>query len=534
MKVCQLILICVGLSFITSPAQVSFTLPANICLNNTLAISANSGTLNNPQFTWLSTPNAIFGNSVAANTSVSFTAVGNHTVLLVAISGTAMAFMQNTINVIANPSPWLSASSLSVCPFSSFSLTAMLISGATYTFSLPGPVAVNTGSSNILQVYQPIILPAVYEVSVELGGCIGTNSIQISQLQLHPQISTNLPNVCAGFNTTLTAYSGGLTTFTFSALNPSPTLLYSGLNHSIVASPSVPTVYQVLADSLSCTGSSSISIGILPPLNINVSASSPTTCITNNLPKFSKLITLLASGASNYVWLPYDPFNPCIGNCPSRSVRPQATTCYTVTGSTSVCSGSAVICITVTPQFTVAISPASASICVGETLTLVSASIGAGAIGLPSAFSYSWTENINAPPLSMSSYLTPTTQVFPQNPTTYTLEVSDTQSCVSQPQVATVQVFPCLSLPEEELSVNQISIVPNPVHDIGIIESSIATFSKLLVFDCNARLIKTFHSLDGTPVEALNIDLTELPPGVYYLKTNLLHSEHLIYKLVKW
>jgi len=531
MKVYQLILICFGLSFSKTSAQVSFTLPVNVCINSTLALSASSGTLPNPQYTWLASPNAIFSNSIAPNTTVTFTAVGNHTVLLVAISGTAMAFTQNTINVITNPSPSLSASSASVCPNSSFSITASPLSGANYSFALPGPITVANGSSNVLQINPPTTLPAVFEVSVELGGCFGTASVSVQQLQLNPQIIATQSSVCVGFNSTLTVFSGG-TNYTFSILSPSPAVLSTGNTPSFIASPSVPSVYQVSTESLGCTGTASISMGISPPLNINVSASSPTTCIMNNFPKFSKSVTLSPTGGANYIWLPIIPVPPWPSPGPIV-VRPQQTTCYTVTGMTSVCSGSAVICITVTPQFTVAISPASASICLGETLTLVTASVGPGAIGLPSAFTYSWTEAMNAPPVSMSSYLTPTTSVFPQNSTTYTLEVTDTQTCVSLPQMATVEVFACTGFKEQGIATEVLSVFPNPATDRCELKSAGVGFSEVKVFDIAGHCVRTYSTLDGKNTATLEIDLYGLPPGVYFLRTNSICSEPGYFRLIK-
>lgn len=200
---------------------------------------------------------------------------------------------------------------------------------------------------------------------------------------------------------------------------------------------------------------------------------------------------------------------------------------------TSVCSGSTVICITVTPQFTVAISPASASICLGETLTLITASVGPGAIGLPSAFTYSWTEAMNAPPVSMSSFFTPTTSVFPQNSTTYTLEVTDTQTCVSLPQMATVEVFQCTAIEEQNRQVDFLSVFPNPATDRCELKSSGVGFSEVKVFDIAGHCVRTYSSPDGKNTAALEIDLHGLSSGLYFLRTNAQSAERVFYKLVK-
>ncbi len=206
MKAFLFIAVCISLFSAHLSSQVSFTLPINLCVNTPLQLSANTGTLPNPQYSWLASPNAVFSNSVAANTSITFSTSGNYTVLLVVISGTALAFTQNTINVIPNPSPNLVASSASICPQSIFSLSASPIAGANYSFVLPGPIVVANATSNVLQVNPPNVLPSVYEVSVELNGCVGTNTILLQQLQLQPQIVASQNAVCVGYNSTLTAF----------------------------------------------------------------------------------------------------------------------------------------------------------------------------------------------------------------------------------------------------------------------------------------------------------------------------------------
>lgn len=532
MKRIRWLFLCAGFLSSHGFAQVSFTLPAMACVNQSLSVSANSGTLVSPQITWLSTPNAIFSNSVAPNTNVTFTAVGNHTVLLVAISGTALAFTQQTIDVIANPTPTLTASSASVCPGSTFSITASPLSGANYSFGLPGSLTISNGTSNVLQINPPTILPAVFQVSVELGGCAGSSSLTVHQLQLHPQVVASTSYVCLGYGSTVTVFSGG-TNYTFSIVSPSPAVLSSGSTPSFVASPTVPSVYQILTEDLGCLGTASISIGISPPLSINIIASSPTTCIMGNSPKISKQVTLSPSGASNYIWDPpiQPPMPPPFPG--PLTVQPLQTTCYTVTGITAVCSGSAAICITVNPQFTVGIAPPTASICSGETLTLVS-QIGLGGVGSPAAFTYSWAESSNSPTITMSSYLTPTILVFPQNLTTYSLEVWDTQTCVSLPQVATVQVFPCTGLNELKKASSFFTVFPNPAGESCVLKSLEASFSEVKLRDVKGRVVKTYFSPGGQKVQTIELDLSDIPPGVYFLQTNIPDLEWWVYKLVKF
>src|SRR5204862_105944 len=113
--------------------------------------------------------------------------------------------------------------------------------------------------------------------------------------------------------------------------------------------------------------------------------------------------TLIASGASSYIWS-----NGAIGA--SITVRPNATTTYTVTGSTGGCSANASVTVIVTsspnvtvfvnasPSVTVVASPAS--ICGGGSATLIASG----------ATSYLWSNgavgaSITVNPIATTSYM---------------------------------------------------------------------------------------------------------------------------------
>lgn len=514
-------------------AQVSFTLPPSACVNSSLVLSANTGSLPAPQITWLTSPNALLSNSLSANTAITFTSAGSYSILLVVISGTNLSFAQNTIQVFANPSPTLQAFPTSVCPLGNFTLTALLppMGLPSYTFILPGNSPVITGSIPTLPTVAPSssALPAVYSISVEVAGCSGVASTSVQELSLHPLLSAIPNSICAGFSSTLLTFPSTLSTYTFSVLSPSPVSLATGSSPSIAVSPTQTTLYQVVADSLGCTGSASISIGIGPPLNINISASSPSTCIMSNFPKISNSVTLYAFGGASYIW---DPPVPQPGPFPLQNpiiVRPLQTTCFTVTGLTAFCSGSAAICVTVIPQFTFAVSPASASICLGQSLTLVTGSIGPGASGSPSAFTYSWTEAPNAPPISMSSFLTPTNLVFPQNSTTYTVEISDSFSCASQPQTASVTVLACNKLQEVDYQ-DQPLFFPNPVSNYGELQFKGNSSYTIDIVSVSGEVV--IREVSGESSSRI-LNFEALNNGIYILHLTLRSSKKYTLKIVK-
>jgi gliding motility-associated-like protein len=344
------------------------------------------------------------------------------------------------VTVSINPTASLSlvvSPNATICPQQS---TTLSVSGTnSYTWAPGG--SLNTATSPTV-IASPTVSTNYTVVGTNNAGCYGTATVQVV-VNGFPTI-TIVPTayaVCPGFNSTLTAF--GATSYTWYAnpnANPPPAF-------TVVAQQSVavgPGTYTVLgSNGGTCIKDNTITITIAPPLNIKATSSSPTTCIANNFPKFSQPLTLNASGAGSYVWQPYNPAHMTYSLGPTTTVRPPASTCYTVTGYTSICSGTAVVCVTVIPQFSMNVTPPLPAICVGDSVKLSVVNIAtANIVGPTSAFTYSWTENEDAPPISMSSYLTPTTMIFPQNTTTYTVQVRDARKCASLPKLVTVTVFP--------------------------------------------------------------------------------------------
>ena len=353
----------------------------------------------------------------------------------------------------------VAASSSTVCPGQTTTLTA---SGAlNYTWSPGSSLSTTSGSvTNASPMSQ-----TTYTVVGDNGaGCTGTTQITINMgAGASIGVSSTASAVCNGFTSTLTAtgatsYTWTGTTFTTSIVQPSISV--------------GPGTYTVLGSTgAGCNSFSVITISTAPPLNIQITQSSFTTCIASNYPQFSKPVTLNATGASIYSWSQCNPtyMTICIG--PTITVRPPTSTCYTVTGSTAVCSGSQAICVTVIPQFTMQVTPAQPIICLGDSILLKTTSIGTLAV-LPipaTSFStngYVWHEPQNAPPPSLGNPLSGTTTAFPLSSCTYTYEIYDARQCVSLPRLITVTVLP---KPITSIAIPTINNVPtNTVCFVGL------------------------------------------------------------------
>ena len=519
MKSCfaSILLFMLGL---TCKAQVAFTIAPSVCVGNSVSVAANTGTLVNPSFNWLASPaGAVFSNSLSATTNITFTATGNYTVLLVVISGTAIGFTQNTITVSNGPVVSFFSSVSLACPFTPINLIAGSVPNTNYTFVLPSGSLVATGLTNTLAILAPSInaFPAIYTVIAENSGCQSIATATLNAFQFVPPVLSHTPNLpCSGANVTLTAhhfFPGYLPywSYTFSIISPSISSYPASVINSLSVSQSVNTVYQVKVDSAWCSSSATIAINVAPAVNLTLTQNTYTTCIMNNSPKLSKPVQLNAFGATSYVWFPYQTILIPCGNCPQTTVRPHANTCYTVVGTSAVtgCTGSAITCVTVVPQFTFNVSPASTLICTGQTVELVAGNIGAGAVGFPSSFTHSWTESN---PVTMNTILNDTVLAFPNLNTTYTVDVADSFGCVSSPVTVTVAVNDCVNLIENANNDLAFVLFPNPVTEKLIVESYLFQIEELELHNSLGQKLMHQHLGESKTV---SLSVLHLPLGVY-------------------
>lgn len=318
--------------------------------------------------------------------SVSPTSTANYTV-----TGTASGCSDTAISTVTvNALPVLMVNSPSICPGQTATVTA---SGAsTYSW--------NTGATSASITDNPAST-TTYSVTGTTSGCSSTvtTSITVGSSIL---ISVNSPNICTGQSVTLTADNASVYTWSNGDTGSSTTV-----------SPANTTSYTVVGTNGSCSGSaiSTVTVNSVPSVSVN----SVTICN-------GQTATLTPDGATTYSWNNGSSFNPL-------SVSPASTTYYTVTGTTSGCSDTAIAIVTVNTAPTVNVN--SPTICEGQNAVL----------NANGADTYSWNTG------SASSSLT----IAPAATTSYT--VTGTTAGCTDIVISTVTVN---SLPV--VAVNSVTI----------------------------------------------------------------------------
>jgi gliding motility-associated-like protein len=340
-----------------------------VCAGQSTTLTANPSTGGG---TYLWAP----GGSTASAITVSPGASTTYTVTYTLSGCTATA----TRLITVNPVPTVSVTSPpAVCAGNSATLTANpSIAGGTYSWSPGGSTAQTLTAS-------PASTTS-YTVTYTLSGCTNTG---VGTITVNPiptvSINASASSICAGQSTTLTAnpsVAGG--TYAWAPGGAS--------TNAITVSPGSNTTYTVTYTLSGCTATSAslITVNAIPAVSVNTP---PAICAGSS----ATLIASPAPGGGTYSW------SPGGATTQSITVTPAFNTTYTVTYTLSGCSGTGTGTVTVNPMPTVGITPATATICAGQSSTL-------NASPSPAGGTYSWspggatTSSITVSPAASTTY----------------------------------------------------------------------------------------------------------------------------------
>jgi len=313
---------------------------ATICAGQTANLTASGGTT----YTWT----ASSGTNPPNTAVVTVTPGTTTTYTVVTGAGSCTTSALATVSVAPGVTVSLAPASATICNGASLSITA---SGASsYTWNPTTALTPTTGAN----VTANPTSSTNYTVTGSNGVCTSSAVATISVTTVSTSVTASSSNYCIG-GAPVSLSASGASTYAWS-----PATGLSATSGAVVtASPAVTTTYTVTGTSGACTSTRTITITVPPTSTITVVSSGTVICAGSTT-------TLTASGAATYTWLPTNETTAAI------NANPSVTTTYTVGGlNASGCFAvPAIITVSVSPAITPAISAASASICLTETVAL--------------------------------------------------------------------------------------------------------------------------------------------------------------------
>ena len=379
-------------------------IPVNFLFSDSTCIGGTSIASNINAWDW------DFGNgftSTQPNPTFTFSTTGSYQVQLIV---TDVNGCQDSVTktVVVHPPPFAAATIDSVfCPTDSVELMAS--GGVSYAW-FPA-----TGLSND-SISNPMAFPSVsttYTVTVtDQFDCVDDTTVTFHVFEASVDLATT---ICEGDTFMLGA--GGGVSYDWS---PAASLNDQTLPNPL-ANPSVTTTYQaIVTDIYGCedTVYQTVNVNPMPVLTV-----SPDTTVCENSP-----VVFNVSGAASYNW--FDQTGTALGIGSSQSLSySDSTTIYVIGVNLNGCANIDSIKLHVLPNPDVDPGP-DQFICSYETITLGSNNNSTG--------TYSWSP---ANQLNNPSILTPTFTPANDGNFTYTLTVTDQNSCTDSAQV-TVTIHP--------------------------------------------------------------------------------------------
>lgn len=369
---------------------ISITPPTpSICLGSSINLNANGAS----SYQWSpgSGLSATIGASVTASPAIN---------TVYSVIGSAFgcnASNSVTLSVVQPPIVTAAVSSPTVCAGGNVSLSA---NGATSYLWVPANnLSSNTGGN--VTANPPS--SATYTVIGTANTCTNLAVVSVSVIQ-NPVLNVIATRTlfCEGLSSEISV--NGANSYSWSPA----TYLNVTTGNYVVATPTGPVSYVVTGFNGICTGSTTVSLDVVPMPDVTYTISQNQICQ-------GQTAYISAGGATNFNWVPNVGLSSNIGNYVSAT--PNTSTTYTVYGTNSVgnvsCGGYKVVQLNVVPIPNAVISN-SLALCQGQS----------GGISVTGGDTYEWM-----PAGSISNPTKASTKVTPSVTTIYTVAVSTQSLC---------------------------------------------------------------------------------------------------------
>lgn len=393
--------------------------PASFCVGSSVTLTANAnGGTGVLTYKWI-TPSGNFNTK-----SIQASIAGTYTVIVTdnnqCTKSLDITVTENTSLLISiDPNP------AAICSGQSISLSAVAQGGdGNYSFNWATPVG--TITSNPITVTKG----GNYSVTVtDSKGCSGTASIIVKESGgFSSSIVSDSTAFCSGSGTNLNInVNGSGNPYTYAWVTPSGTA-----NNQIIFAQTGGLYKVTITDKDGCTQKDSITINVLPKVNVNVNPTNVSFC--NGA---STVITVTGSGGTGnlqYLWT--TPYGSDIGA--SLTVQAQGSYIVTVIDSKG-CKNIDSTHVIVHPNPDIQVNPSNILLCTGSTNTI-------GAIVSSGTMPYSFQWN------SLNGTFTPKNDsILIKSMGSYTVTVTDKNGCTD-----------ATSFTATEVSKLDVKIIPDP------------------------------------------------------------------------
>jgi PKD repeat protein len=330
-----------------------------VCSGTTISLSTN--TVSGATYSWTG-PNAFTSSAQSPSISNSTTAMsGTYTVTV--NNGCTVT---SSVNVTVNASPTATAGSNSpICSGATLNLTAVTVTGATYSWS--GPGGYTSTAQNPSLTNATTAMSGIYTLSVTANGCTSTSTVNVTVNQTPTATAGSNSPLCAGQTLNLSTPSVTGATYSWSGPGGYSSTAQNPTRTNVTAA--MAGNYTVTVTANGCTATSTVAVVVNNLPAANATSNSPV-CSGNTI----TLSTTNVAGAT-YSWSGPGGYTAAV-RTPSRT---NATTAmsgnYTVTVTgTNGCSRSSTVTVTVN-QTPITTAGSNSPVCEGQTLNLTTTAV---------------------------------------------------------------------------------------------------------------------------------------------------------------
>ncbi|MFN8296963.1 MAG: hypothetical protein U0T69_12250 [Chitinophagales bacterium] len=230
-------------------------------------------------------------------------------------------------------------------PFICYNETASLIASGATSYTWTGGLAAISNPTTL-----PLTTTTTYTVIGNFKQVdVLDTAVSTVTVKPKPSVTVNNPFIC--YNETASLIASGATSYTWTGG-------LAAISNPTTLPLTTTTIYTVIGTTSGCTDTAVSTVTVKPKPSVTVN--NPFIC-------YNEKASLIASGATSYTDRRFAKHN--ISNCIHISLPLTTTTTYTVIGTTSGCTDTAVSTVTVKPKPSVTVN--NPFICYNETASLI-------------------------------------------------------------------------------------------------------------------------------------------------------------------